>query len=176
MIAMFMGLWKQMESTLVLVLHHAHVVAVVFAIALQAIQVINVQSVILATWLIHPLLICALLKKVVIMGFIHGQHVFFVSKCKILKIHTLNYIRIFLACNCVTSGTIGGSTACTTSFGVCSCIDNVSGNKCDACSPGWYGFPSCQGEIYAKLSVGNYFWLLIFWNYLQNVFVMRMVQ
>ena len=84
-------------------------------------------------------------------------------------------LEIILACNCDTSGTIGGSASCNDA-GVCSCIDNVSGNKCDACSPGWYGFPSCQGEIYAKLSVGNYFWLLIFWNYLQNVFVMRMVQ
>ena len=58
-------------------------------------------------------------------------------------------LKIILACNCDTSGTVGGSASCNDA-GVCTCIDNVSGDKCDACSPGWYGFPSCQGEIYTK--------------------------
>ena len=148
-----------MESILVQVLHHAHVAAVVFVIAQKAIQVINVQSVILDTLLIHPLVISSvLLKQTVQLGFIHLQLVIYVSKylsTYFIYISSTT-LEIILACNCDTSGTIGGSASCNDA-GVCSCIDNVSGNKCDACSPGWYGFPSCQGEIYAKLSVGNYF-------------------
>ena len=38
-------------------------------------------------------------------------------------------------------------STCDTTSGACTCIDNVSGDKCDACSTGWYGFPSCQGNI-----------------------------
>ena len=70
-----------MESILVLVLHHAHVAAVVFAVALKAIQVINVQSVILDTLLIHPLVISSvLLKQTVQQDFIHLQLVIYVRK------------------------------------------------------------------------------------------------
>ena len=77
---MFLGLSKQMESILVLVLHHAHAAAVVFAVALKAIQVINVPSVILDTLLIHPLVISSvLLKQTVQLGFIHLQLVIYVS-------------------------------------------------------------------------------------------------
>ena len=50
-----------------------------------------------------------------------------------------------LECLCDVDGSV--DTSCTDDAGVCTCIANVSGDKCDACSTGWYGFPSCQGEI-----------------------------
>ena len=37
--------------------------------------------------------------------------------------------------------------SCDQSDGQCSCKANISGEKCDTCSPGWWGFPHCQGEI-----------------------------
>ena len=37
-------------------------------------------------------------------------------------------------------------SACDTTSGACTCIDNVGGDKCDACLTGLYGFPSCQGD------------------------------
>ena len=38
-------------------------------------------------------------------------------------------------------------SSCTDDGGVCTCIANVVGDKCDVCATGWYGFPTCQGEI-----------------------------
>ena len=35
---------------------------------------------------------------------------------------------------------------CDIISGQCSCIDNVSGLKCDVCATGWYGFSNCQGK------------------------------
>ena len=39
-------------------------------------------------------------------------------------------------------------SSCTDDAGVCTCIANVVGDKCDVCATGWYGFPTCQGELY----------------------------
>ena len=39
-------------------------------------------------------------------------------------------------------------SSCTDDAGVCTCIANVVGDKCDVCATGWYGFPTCQGKIY----------------------------
>ena len=58
----------------------------------------------------------------------------------------LTSLKMSLECLCDVDGSV--DTSCTDDAGVCTCIANVSGDKCDACSTGWYGFPSCQGEIY----------------------------
>ena len=57
--------------------------------------------------------------------------------------------------------------SCTNDGGVCTCIANVSGDKCDACTTGWYGFPACQGEI-----LFNVFELLLLSS--ENIFRMPM--
>ena len=49
-------------------------------------------------------------------------------------------------CLCDVDGSVDNS--CTDDGGVCTCIANVTGDKCDVCTTGWYGFPACQGEIY----------------------------
>ena len=49
-------------------------------------------------------------------------------------------------CLCDMDGSVDNS--CTDDGGVCTCIANVSGDKCDVCTIGWYGFPTCQGEIF----------------------------
>ena len=46
------------------------------------------------------------------------------------------------ACNCNTQGSNGNN--CTAN-GVCSCIDNIVGRKCDSCAGGHFNFPTCQG-------------------------------
>ena len=40
------------------------------------------------------------------------------------------------------------NNSCTDDGGVCTCNANIIGIKCDTCETGWFGFPSCQGEIY----------------------------
>ena len=54
--------------------------------------------------------------------------------------------KIPLECLCDVDGSVDAS--CTDDGGVCTCIANVSDDKCDVCTTGWYGFPTCQGEIY----------------------------
>ena len=67
------------------------------------------------------------------------------------------------------------NSSCTDDGGVCTCNDNVTGIKCDTCETGWYGFPSCQGEIYnSYMLIFEHF--IIFEKCLQNVNVMRMAQ
>ena len=53
-------------------------------------------------------------------------------------------------CACNKDGSI--DSTCDITSGHCSCIDNVGGDKCDTCHNGWYDFPSCQGELYYKIS------------------------
>ena len=49
-------------------------------------------------------------------------------------------------CQCDEDGSVNNS--CTDDGGVCTCNANIIGIKCDTCETGWFGFPSCQGEIY----------------------------
>ena len=64
-------------------------------------------------------------------------------------IYVVNYYyyvkKNFSECLCDVDGSVDNS--CTDDGGVCTCIANVSGDKCDVCTTGWYGFPACQGEI-----------------------------
>ena len=49
---------------------------------------------------------------------------------------------IFKDCACNPDGR--KDNTCDITSGQCSCIDNVSGLKCDACAIGWYGFSNCK--------------------------------
>ena len=60
--------------------------------------------------------------------------------------------------------------SCTDDGGVCTCIANVSEDKCDVCTTGWYGFPTCQGEI-TDMSLNMF---ALFLLCLKNVFRMSM--
>ena len=56
------------------------------------------------------------------------------------------YSKIFLdtdTCNCNTGGS--SSLSCN-SIGVCTCKDNVNGEKCNECTTGFVGFPDCINE------------------------------
>ena len=48
-----------------------------------------------------------------------------------------------LACECDSEG----STALSCNAdGICSCKDNVEGDQCKACKPGYYQHPNCLGK------------------------------
>ena len=51
---------------------------------------------------------------------------------------------MFLACDCKT-GT-SASHVCD-SEGKCRCNETYSGDKCSECSPGYFGYPSCQRKL-----------------------------
>ena len=55
----------------------------------------------------------------------------------------------FLGCNCNSKGSNG--TKCDNETGHCSCLLNISGNKCDQCVKGFYGFPNCQGRFLSTI-------------------------
>ena len=65
----------------------------------------------------------------------------------LLNVFELIYLSLKISseCLCDVDGSVDNS--CTDDGGVCTCIANVSGDKCDVCTTGWYGFPTCQGEI-----------------------------
>ena len=47
------------------------------------------------------------------------------------------------ACECNAEGAINNS--CADGEGQCTCKPNITGDKCDKCAPGFFGFPDCQG-------------------------------
>ena len=49
----------------------------------------------------------------------------------------------FSACNCNVEGSTG--IICDDN-GVCSCNANIINDKCDACAPGFFNFPTCPGK------------------------------
>ena len=52
--------------------------------------------------------------------------------------------KMFLACDC-KPGT-SASNVCD-SEGKCRCNETYSGDKCSECSPGYFGYPSCQRKF-----------------------------
>ena len=48
----------------------------------------------------------------------------------------------FTACNCNDDGS--RDVACDDNTGKCPCKSNIIGDKCEFCSPGFFGFPSCR--------------------------------
>ena len=38
------------------------------------------------------------------------------------------------------------SCACTEEEGICHCKENIEGDKCDQCKPGYWSYPSCDGK------------------------------
>ena len=57
----------------------------------------------------------------------------------------------FKACLCHEEGIRDDS--CGDDTGICSCKPNFSGEKCDFCLPGFYGFPNCSGWFIYKYKV-----------------------
>ena len=55
----------------------------------------------------------------------------------------------FLECNCDRDGSLGGNCddagKCTCKTGIDGVFQGFSGEKCDACIKGFYGFPYCEG-------------------------------
>ena len=47
-------------------------------------------------------------------------------------------------CLCSDEGSL--SCACTEEEGICHCKENIEGNKCDQCKPGYWSYPSCHGK------------------------------
>ena len=66
-------------------------------------------------------------------------------------------------CNCNTDGTEGGDETCDSETGQCHCKCDVTGDKCDTCTPYHHGFPDCHGKFsfLSKNSVLCYKWYLI---------------
>ena len=52
-----------------------------------------------------------------------------------------------LDCNCNTDGTEGGDETCDSETGQCHCKCDVTGDKCDTCTPYHHGFPDCHGKF-----------------------------
>ena len=50
-----------------------------------------------------------------------------------------------LECDCDTTGSVDSS--CDHQTGACMCLPNVAGERCERCSPGFYGFSSGTGCI-----------------------------
>ena len=48
------------------------------------------------------------------------------------------------ACECNEDGSNGLS--CDDGTGLCTCKDNVIGDKCTQCAAGYWNFPSCEGK------------------------------
>ena len=60
-----------------------------------------------------------------------------------------------IACNCNEFGAMDSS--CNNN-GICACMDNYGGHKCDSCIEGFFGFPNCQGmqyDICQTLNISN---------------------
>ena len=49
---------------------------------------------------------------------------------------------MYVECNCHYQGVT--SPSCD-SNGKCDCKENIFGDKCKDCQPGFFGFPNCQG-------------------------------
>lgn len=63
------------------------------------------------------------------------------GRCVPLCAHTLSPTP---ACHCSADGSL--HAACDPRSGQCSCRPRVMGLRCDACVPGTYNFPYCEGE------------------------------
>ena len=66
-------------------------------------------------------------------------HMFYFS------IQNSSLILISIGCNCNTEGSNG--IGCDNTDGRCTCKPNISGNKCEKCAHGFFGFPNCQSKF-----------------------------
>ena len=56
-----------------------------------------------------------------------------------------------LVCGCDNQGAVNMSCS---SDGKCTCKENITGNKCDICLPGYFPFSDCNlGKIYTSANV-----------------------
>jgi len=60
--------------------------------------------------------------------------------------HSWDVIQGCLECSCNPDGVKNATEdmSCNKETGQCNCQDNVTGQQCDKCAPGYYGFPNCQ--------------------------------
>ena len=78
----------------------------------------------------------------------HPDHDHCEGECKFhktKKTFVLHNIIFFPACQCNAEGAV--NNACADGEGQCTCKPNITGDKCDKCAPGFFGFPNCQGMI-----------------------------
>ena len=54
------------------------------------------------------------------------------------------YCYWFSACECNEDGS--HDITCDDDTGVCNCRDNITNDKCDQCTSGFFGFPTCEGK------------------------------
>ncbi|XP_014252287.1 laminin subunit alpha [Cimex lectularius] len=68
------------------------------------------------------------------------------EKCERCKPNTYNYqLPIGCTdCDCHPQGVVNGNLQCDMNSGACSCKENIGGNRCDSCKPGYYSFPYCE--------------------------------
>ena len=67
-----------------------------------------------------------------------------VSKLYILHTDTLSTLFFDdLVCNCDAEGT--ARDICDPNTGVCICMKNFAGSRCDDCNDGYHRFPVCRG-------------------------------
>ena len=62
----------------------------------------------------------------------HAQHVLALSKILLICM-----LLVFIACDCCTEGTEGGSESCN-SNGQCTCLKGFTGPRCCQCEEGYY--------------------------------------
>lgn len=61
-------------------------------------------------------------------------------------IFTVFLLFLDLVCNCDAEGT--ARDICDPNTGVCICMKNYAGPRCDVCNEGYYNFPRCSGNLY----------------------------
>ena len=75
------------------------------------------------------------------------------------------YLISFIECNCDRDGSLGGNCddagKCTCKTGIDGVFQGFSGEKCDACVEGFYGFPYCQGGFMFALFLKEITYLII---------------
>lgn len=54
----------------------------------------------------------------------------------------ISYLFIILDCNCDIKGTVEG--ICDKKNGICLCREGYTGDHCDQCIAGYYGYPDCK--------------------------------
>nr|ABY40628.1 alpha 3,4,5-laminin [Ciona savignyi] len=66
------------------------------------------------------------------------------NQCKPLT-HSFDPIQGCLECDCNPEGVENVTDrGCSVTDGQCNCKDTVTGQRCDRCKPGYFGFPNCQ--------------------------------
>lgn len=63
--------------------------------------------------------------------------------CQFPQLAARDLLSLHPVCRCDGAGV--ADSVCSPS-GQCVCLTNYGGQECDACAPGYYGYPDCAGE------------------------------